>query len=380
MSPVLTLAFYEFRHLLKDRVLFLIVFVAPLFYLGLFGLVYRSAVLEGIPLVVVDLDHSQLSRSLSEACAHSPHFRLVALTDDPRELEQALRENRARAGIVIPEHFARDVEQKRLARALAVYDGSNLIWGYNARKYLREVFNHFATDYATGHLEAKGLAPREIRAALEAVDLNVEPWYNPIFSYLDFLFPGLLLMIVHQLTLLAVGLTLTREKERGCWVHFLGSALPPWKIFLGKTLVYLVTASWNYTLLLWLAAWLLDLKIWGSPWPLALLGFLLALALTGGGYLISSLAPNSLQATRFITLLSVPLFIISGFTWPASQMPPGLVFLARLLPYTWAALAFRLAAIKELGVENLWPYFSPLAAIAFTLAFLAAQVKIGRRS
>jgi ABC-2 type transport system permease protein len=39
------------------------------------------------------------------------------------------------------------------------------------------------------------------------------------------------------------------------------------------------------------------------------------------GVLVSILVPNQLKATEILMVIATPSFILSGFTWPLSQMP-----------------------------------------------------------
>ena len=43
VKHILNIAYYEVLHILKDPILFLIVFVVPALYAGIFGVVYYSA-------------------------------------------------------------------------------------------------------------------------------------------------------------------------------------------------------------------------------------------------------------------------------------------------------------------------------------------------
>lgn len=371
MRQVLNIAHYETLQIFKEKILFLMVFLVPLGYAALFGAAYASAVLSNVPVAIVDLDGSKLSRDVAAAFANSPHFRVIDAIKTYPELQEGMKNGRVRAGVVIPEHFEQDMAQHTLTRVLAIYDGSNLIWGYNTRKYLREVFNEFSAGSTASYLAGMGYTKNEIRSIMDTVSLNTEVWYNPTFSYANFLYMGLIMIILHQIGLLSVSLTITREKERKTWLQFLSAPVPAWKIFAGKALPYFVAGFFNYALLLWFAARFIHLKIGGSLALILLLGLLYDLVITAAGFFISTRAPNSLQVTRYVMLLSVPFFMISGFTWPWTHIPAFINYPARLLPSTWMVLVFRQVALKELHMSYVLPYIRALALMA-VLAVLAA--------
>jgi ABC-2 type transport system permease protein len=349
MRQVWGIAVYEVMHILKDRTLMLMVFLVPFLYAALFGAVYASGILTGIPLGVVDLDHSALSREVVDTFGNTQHFQAVPAVATYQELERAMATGVVRAGVIIPVNFEQQVSEHRLSQVELVYDSSNLIWGYNIRRYALTVINQFYQTHAAANLIGLGFTGKEINDILDTVSLNTEIWYNPTLNYCNFLFPGLILLILHQIGLLSIGLTVTREKERHCWLHYLGSAIPRWKIVAGKCLPYFLVNFCNYALLLWLASSFLNVDIGGSLPLIILLGALYDVIITSAGFAISVRSSDSLVVTRALMLLSIPIFFSSGFTWPLAYMQPLLADLVRLMPYPWMAEAFRLVSQKGAG-------------------------------
>lgn len=379
MKQIYNIACYETIMILKDRILFLLLFAVPLLYASVFGLVYLQGALNQVPLAVVDLDHSKLSRQVQRSFANSDHFKVIPGIDTPAQMEEAMREGTIRAAIVIPEHFEFAVQKHQPTKLLSAYDASNLIWGYNTRRYIREVTTDFNNQQTASYLAGLGLPQQQVKNIMNTVNLNYEVWYNPTFSYATYFYTGLLLMVIHQICLLSISLTVTREKERNTWIQYLSSSLPSWQIFLGKSLPYFIVNFFNYALLLLIASWLIQAKIGGSVWLLLLFGLLFDLIITSLGFFISVQAPNSLQVTRFLMLLSVPIFMASGFTWPKTHIPFAVNALASLMPYTWMAEAFRLIAVKNLPLSYLLNHLLVLLVMAGLTIGLAGTFKKLRR-
>ncbi|SFG15575.1 ABC-2 type transport system permease protein [Desulfotomaculum arcticum] len=371
MRQVLTIAYYEIVHILRDRLLLGQIFFVPFLYTLLLGAVYIAGVLNNIPLGVVNLDNSQLSREVVTAFANSPHFQLNKQINSYSGLERAMGDGTVRAGLVIPEDYAQKVSLHQNTEVLIVYDSSNLIWGYNTRKYAREVINSFNIDHTSAYLAGLGLTKEEVQNTMDTVSLNMEVWYNPTYSYATFILLGIVLMVLHQIGLQSAGLTVTREKEQNSWLQFLSSSVPPWKIFLGKSLPYYISSFFNYALLLWLVDYLIHVKIGGSLFLIILLGALYILVIIAAGFYISVKAATSLQVTRYIMLLSVPFFIISGYTWPTRYIPAYINDLAHLLPFTWMAEGLRLVTLKGLGVHYLGNHILALSVMSAAALFPA---------
>ena len=375
MKQLLNIAIFEMRQIFKDKILALMVFAVPLLYAVLFGIVYASAVLTDIPLGIVDLDQSSLSREVADAFVNSPRFKVIHEVDSYARLEEGMKIGAIRAGVVIPEDFAADVAQHRQTAILTVYDASNLIWGFNIRKYTMEVVSSFSAAHTAAFLAGLGLPAREINNILNTVSCNIEVWYNPTYSYTAFMLIGLVVLIIHQICLLCVSLTVTREKERNTWIQYLAAPVPPWKIFLGKSLPYFFSSMLNFGLLIWFLYRLLHVKVEGSMPLVAAMGFIFSTLIISAGFYLSVWAANSLQATRYIMLLSVPFFIISGYVWPKIQIPSLVNGLTVMLPYSWMAEAMRLVTVKNLGLEAVRIHALALSAMAIFCALLAATFR-----
>ena len=81
MRTMLNIANYEVRHILKDRVAFAIVFLAPLFFAFLMGSVYYSAAINDVPFALVDLDNSLASREVADYFSTGQHFKINPAID-----------------------------------------------------------------------------------------------------------------------------------------------------------------------------------------------------------------------------------------------------------------------------------------------------------
>jgi len=371
MRQILNIAYYEVLHIFKDKILFLIVFIAPLAYTALFGMIYIASFLQDIPLGIVDLDHSSESSEVIEAFANMPHFKIVPEVSTYDDLEKGMKEGVIRAGVVIPEDYAKKLSQHQLAEILTVYDGSNLVCAFNIRKYLQQVLNTLSAEQTSAYLAGMGMTKQEITNVMDTVSFSMQVWYNPTLSYVTYLFMGLGIMILHQLGLMGIALSVTREKEQRTWLQFLSAAVPAWKIFAGKALPYFIMNLFNYGLVLWVSGRFVNVKMEYAAGLMLLLGLLFNLVIVSVGFIISLYASNSLLVTRCLLLLSVPLFLLSGYTWPSTHMPAFLNALADLMPYTWMSRGFRMLTVKSWGLQDLSLTIAVMAAMAAVGLFVA---------
>lgn len=373
MKQVLNLSYYELKAIFKDPILLAMVFVAPFIYACLFGLVYVQGILTAIPLGIVDLDHSAVSREIREVYQNDPSFKVTAGISTYEDLKAAMNNGTVRVGVIIPEDLQEKLARQEQGEVLTVYDASNLIWGFNIRKNNRQVVNRFNQQFAAASLAKLGLDSQQISEALNLVDCNTEIWYNPTLSYANFLFLGLMMMVIHQIGFLSVCLIVPREKENHTWIQFQSTAISKSKIILGKCLPYFIIHFFNYTMLLVISAKFVHVKIDGNVMLLILLGLLYVAIITFFGFFISTHVPNSLQTTRFLMLLSVPLFLLSGFSWSSAHMAVWITYLAELMPFTWMSRGIRMLSMKEAGFSDLSMVIAVLSLMALAAIFFSCQ-------
>lgn len=373
IKTVFQIAYYELRHILKNPILLIIVFIAPTVYGLYFSAVYCHGVLSDIPLGIVDMDNSQLSGELITAFNNNPYFKTVEVSSY-KELQEAMKTNKIRAGIVIPGDFEKDVRQNRQTQTLNVYDASNLIWGLNTRKNTMEVIDKFNNQYTAEYLAGAGMNKHETMRVINSVSCNIVSWYNPTNSYPTYILMGLMMMLIQQLGLMSAGLTVTREKENNTWLHFVTSGVSWSKIVAGKCLPYFSANLLNFMLVVFIAIEIAGAKMEGSILLMLSLGILYDVIITFLGFVISLFSSDSLQVTRYLALLSLPIFMISGYSWPSTHIPGFLNTLASIFPSTWMINAGRMISVKGLGAAYLGSTIAVMGTMAaaffiFALAY-----------
>src|SRR5881394_3707941 len=106
MRRIIAQARKELTQLLRDRLALGLALVLPVALTALMGTTV-SLTVTNIPIVIQDLDQTPLSRQYADAF-RTPTFRVVPLASAAQP-ETMLAAGRARAALIIPEHFAREL-------------------------------------------------------------------------------------------------------------------------------------------------------------------------------------------------------------------------------------------------------------------------------
>jgi ABC-2 type transport system permease protein len=307
----------------------------PAASLALLLWMFSSGIPTGLPIAVVDQDHSSGSRELTRRMAA---MRGLAVTVQPPSLEAARSVVRSGTvyGIVhIPAHWERD-RLRNAPQPVVLYDNAqfSLVAGIIGGD-VRAAVTSMAVERLIASEARFGGGLAQAAARLDGVQADLRTLFNPSLSY-EAYFAGMLLPVVlHLFCVIAAVSALGREfRDRtvDAWLASAGGSLP--RALLGKLaplgLAYLLLsvatvstfAGWRGwppagSLMLWLVA-ITVLMIVSIAIAIMLVGLTInlrrALSLTGF-YVATGLA-------------------FSGFSYPRAAMGEVAQWWGGLLPYT----------------------------------------------
>jgi len=296
---------------------------------------FSTGVPTGLPIAVVDQDHSSGSRELIRRMAS---MRGLAVTAQPPSLEAARSAVRSGAvyGIVhIPAHWERD-RLRNAPQPVVLYDNAqfSLVAGIIGGD-VRAVVTSVAVEHLIASEARFGGGFAQAATRLNVVQADLRTLFNPSLSY-EAYFAGMLLpAALHLFCVIAAVSALGREfrdRTADAWLASAGGSLP--RALVGKftpvVVVYLLLslclvtafAGWRGwppagSLLLWLVA-ITVLMIVSIAIAIMLVGLTInlrrALSLTGF-YVATGLA-------------------FSGFSYPRAAMGEAAQWWGGLLPYT----------------------------------------------
>lgn len=412
----------EINYMFNDRGMRNIMLWAPLIGILIFAAVYNFGVMQSIPTAIVDLDRSAASRELIQKISQTENLQVTAYPASYAELEEMIYQGQVMTGVVIPSDYGRDIDLKRGTRVFMVIDGSNMVYATNASSAMLEITGVLnvelgvktllGTQIAQTELSSPGFqlgmvvkdAGEEIEGEelvikgiphnagvpdssmtlaeaiqyFQPIEFKEEGWFNPTFNYAYFLLLGLFLNIWQQCCMMASCMNIIGETGMKSWLQFKASGFPLWRFFLSKSL-----AQIGIFFILALPVYFISFKILHLPlqahWGVLLLFTLLfVVALHSIGTLMSSLAANSVDATRLGMLVALPSFVISGFTWPLESMPGFMQIIAKGLPQTWFFQGLNYLSFKNPGADFITHYlgaFISIALVCYTISIVVTAIK-----
>ena len=291
------------------------------------------------------------SRALVSAFVNSGYFDRVADVYSPAELDRLLDLNTARAALVIPEGFSRDLLNGRMPQVQFLINGDNANTATTVMGYAGNIARSAGAELAPGGAPA-------------TPPVFVEPriWYNPELRSTLFLVPGLIAYIAMITAVASTALSIVREKESGTLEQVRMAPIGTFPFVIGKTVPYFFISLGSAALII-----LASMVLFGLPMRGSWLSLLLALSLfligaLATGLLISTVADSQQVAFQLALLISLlPTLILSGFIFPISSMPQALQVIAHVVPARYFLIALRGIVLKGAPVTVL---IGPLTALA----------------
>jgi len=119
----------------------------------------------------------------------------------------------------------------------------------------------------------------------------------------------------------------------------------------------------------------------GGVVPILALAIPFVLSVAGLGFVVAGLFRRPIRVQLILAAAGLPLFMVSGFSWPSEAIPPAIRLLSYLVPSTFAIDGF--VKLSQLGapLAAVRPEFLALVALAIfynLIALVQAAWEAGR--
>ena len=349
----------EFIQMRRDRLTLALMVGVPAIQLLLFGFAIQTEV-KNLPTVVFDESRTSESRALVAALENTHSFRLLPGPMASRaEVERTIVGGKARAAVIIPPTYARDLKRRRGAQVQVVVDASDPL----------------ASSGAIGGAQQAGMARAQaLSPGREApITVVVRPWFNPTLRSAVYIVPGIIGVLLSMTLVIIMSVGVVRERERGTLEQLIVTPITRTSLMLGKVVPYVLVGYVQVSIILILGRLVFDVPLRGSLALLYAVALPFIFASLAIGLLISTLVRTQAQAMQVGFLFLLPNILLSGFMFPREAMPEPAQWLGAALPLTYFLEALRGIALRNAGAWAVWPQAAVLAAFALIFMTLAVQ-------
>jgi ABC-2 type transport system permease protein len=345
----------EFIQMRRDRLTVAMMVGMPALQLAMFGYAIRTEV-RHLPTVVLDESGTSASRSLVDAMRNTGNFDIVGHVRTRDEIRLRIEAGDARAAVIIPPEFGRDVKRGRTAQAQVIVDAADPL----------------ASSAAIAAAGAASAA-RASTSAQAPFEVRVRPWYNPALKSSTYIVPGLVGLLLSITLIVMMSMAIVRERERGTLEQLVVTPIDKMSLMLGKIAPFAVVGYVQMTVILTLGKLLFNIPLRGSLVLLYVLSAAFIVANLGLGLFVSTIAQTQAQAMQLSFFFMLPNILLSGYMFPREAMPEPAQWVGLALPLTYYLQILRGILLKEAGFMALWP--QTLALVVFASAVVSLSVR-----
>ncbi len=365
-------------HMMFARPLYMFASVGVMLLSTFFFLtLMRGGAAENMPVAVVDLDQTSISRRLIHEMQATPSVDIQLVTNSYPEAREAMQQGKIYGIFVIREGFYSDLVAFKRPQLDFYVTNAYTVGGNTAYKQLLTMANLTSGAFQREVLRKKGLPDDIIMHRIQPLAIEghmvANPWGNYSVYLVSTILPGILGLICLMLTVFAIGFEL-KARTSHAWLRAAGGNYTV--AMIGKlipyTFIYLVLGIGCHLILYRYAGF----PVYGSHGRLLFGMVLYIFAMEGLGITLIGLLPTLRDAISIGALYSMLGFSLSGFTYPQMCMLPPVRALSYMEPLRHYYLIYVNEALMAAPPENSIIYM--LALNAFMLSALCVAPRLHR--
>ena len=351
----------ESLHIRRDFSTLFFSLIIPILQMFLLGYAIDTNIRQ-INTVIYNADGRRESRELLDRLKNSDTFHLVRYVNNDQDLNDAIISGKCRVGVKIPVDYSDRLLHQTGAQVLVLIDGSdssvagqaiNVTTAIGLDESLRRVLANSSASF-----------PVEMRPKI---------LFNPDSRSPNFFLPGLVAVLLLNVTTFLTAFSIVREKERGTLEQLFVTPVRPMGLLLGKLLPYLGIGFFELSMLLVAMRFLFGVPIHGSVILLAFLSLPYLFVSLSLGILISSKATSQANAMQLAFITILPSIFFSGYIFPRETMPKFFYYLSYFVPAAYYINITRGIILRGAGWIHLWSDAVVLFLMGAALLIIAAR-------
>ncbi len=358
----------ELIHIRRDPRSLILIILLPIILLALYGYALTFDI-KHVATVVYDQERSQVSHDFIKNFEGTSYFDVKGYVNSYEEIDRLFNSRQVELALILPFDFSRPLKKEGTVKIQALVDGTDANTANIVLGYVQAVTAVYSQNIMIERLQRKGMS--QVQTPLQ---IDGRFWFNEDLESINFIVPGLIVVIMTMVGALLTALTVVREVERGSMESLMATPLKKAELLLGKLGPYFFVGMLDMGITILLGELLFQVPLRGSVLLLIGLSAIFLIATLGHGLLISVSCQNQLQAYQMAMLTTfLPAFLLSGFVFSIQLMPVALQVASYVVPARYLVSIAKGIYLKGIGMDILWP--NALALVGAALLFLLAALR-----
>jgi ABC-2 type transport system permease protein len=379
-NPFFRVVLREIDRMSSSTIYVFTTLIGPLISFVILLSIFSAGVPRDIPVGVVDMDDTSLSRKISMWIGATQEAEVTMRLPNQEEAYRQMADGKIDAVIIIPENTEKNI-LKGVGQPVSVFiNNTNLLKGGYLQKGIYKALATLSGGIKLQFAMKTGLPEKQARAKILPVSLQQHVLFNPFGNYSYFLLSALLPLMIVVFTLLSAVFALGTEVREGTGPEWLEHAN-------GSLIVGLAGKLLPYTMLLSVVTVVMNVVLFvqmGTPLRgsftfivMGELGMIITYQLLA--VLLVALTANLRLALSLASAYSMMALTFSGLTFPQFAMPLVAKIFSYLFPFTqWVKIFISQAIRGEDAVHAIVPMSIYVLFILLSVCFLPRLKRVLR--
>jgi ABC-2 type transport system permease protein len=348
---------------LRDRGLVIMFVAAVPIYSFFYPLPYATQSVRHVPLVVVDLDASPMSRDIVSRLSAVASVRIGGSASAIDEASGALASGQIAGIVVVPTGFSRDATRGTPTAVTVFGTGAYPVQDKAVLGSVAAVVQGVAGEVTGARLARQGAPAAALLQSARAGPAFIDqPLYNLARGYGSYVVAAVSILIVQQVMLMAIAALVGTWLEGRTGALFSSQAVGPGAL-LGTIAGFALFVFLALLYFIGFAFWFQDYPRGGNLSGAVAFAALTALTVASLGIALGAWFADRERAFQVLLTTSVPFLFIGGIVFPREAMPVPINALAMLVPTTPGIFGF--VKLNQMGAtwSEIRPEFLNMTAL-----------------
>lgn len=343
------ISYKEFIHLFRDIRSLMVIILVPVILLVLFGYALKLDV-ENVSIGVLDFSNSEKSREYVADFDATSAFNVNYHLSTYEEAEYLLDTNKIKMILIVKSDFEKELNTDYHTKVQAIIDGSDITTASSIMNYVTGI----TAEYNRSFIEYI-LRNNQINVSFGTVIPEIRYWFNEDMRSVNYLFPGLVAIIMSVVAGFLTSLTISREWETGTMEQLIPTPVTEGEVITGKLITYFLIGLIDVIIYILMGEFLFHVPLMGNSLLVFLFATIFLMCMLSFGIFVSIVMKSQLASSQVTTTTTMlPAFLLSGFVFDINNMPVVIQWITYLFPARYFVDILRGLYLKGVGIEYLY--------------------------
>ena len=346
-------AFAEWKLFYTDPAAILLLVVAGVLYAFYYPTPYINQTVSKVPVAVVDLDHTAMSRDLIRMASAAQQIEVKSIYSEMNEAEAAMAREEIYGFMVIPEDMEKNIRAKeQVTMNIFTHGAYVMLHGAIGTAFSTCALTVGATNKVKQIALGKKVPSAKAIAMRDPIPLSIQTMFNSSGSYSNYVVPSVLVVILQQSLIIGIcvlgGSRAHRRFRKKMRDRAVENETAECRYF-GRALAYFLHYCSFILFYHCIIYNLFDFPRRGELLPMVVFSIVFLASVINLGMVVSQVFLRRESSMQLFLYLSIPILFLANFSWPSYLMPRWMVSISYILPSTFAVPAW--LSIEQMGAD-----------------------------